>query len=265
MSSSVTSDPSLDDPERTWVGVGSAADITRRKKVVTEIGERQILVLAHEGRFFAFDNICIHRQRELSKGVVLNGKIVCPGHQWAFALDTGWEAVKQECQPTHAVRVTGDLVEVGLAPVSTESVDRDSVRAWIDAWGAEVAAVDIDAARLRFASDVSAFGTHADVVVGLDRLVTEQWSEVWPAIEDFRFLTDEMRVTVSADRLLAIAVVGWTSTGIAEDASRFARPGRATIVVRRAAVDEPWLGVHTHFSLGRGVPQNSHGARPRSS
>ena len=75
-----------------WVAAGAATDIAKRKKVVVEIDGRQILIIAHEGQFFAFDNICMHRQRELSKGVILNGKIVCPGHQWAFALDSGWEA-----------------------------------------------------------------------------------------------------------------------------------------------------------------------------
>lgn len=99
-----------------WRPVGSVADLTKKRKVVLEIDERQILVVAHEGRFFAFDNICIHRDRELSKGVILNGKLVCPGHQWAFALDTGWEAVKEACQPTHAVRVDGDDVFVCVAP-----------------------------------------------------------------------------------------------------------------------------------------------------
>ncbi len=98
-----------------WHPVGGVADITKKRKVVVEIDERQILVVAHEGSFFAFDNICIHRDRELSKGVILNGKLVCPGHQWAFALDTGWEAVKEECQPTHSVRVDGDEVFVSVA------------------------------------------------------------------------------------------------------------------------------------------------------
>jgi len=248
----------------TWVAVGSAADIAKRKKVVVDVGGRQILLIAHEGQFFAFDNICVHRQRDLSKGVILNGKIVCPGHQWAFALDSGWESVKEECQPTFPVRVTGDDIEVSVAPpaaVVNDGNDRDSVAAWIDAWGAEVAAVDMAAARQRFAADVSAFGTHADVVTGLDRLQAEQWSAIWPAIEDFRFLTDELQVLISPDRLQAVAVVGWSSTGIAADGSRFDRPGRATVVLRRDALDQRWLGVHTHFSLGRGVPQNTYGSR----
>ena len=131
-----------------WVAVGTADDIVKRKKVVVEIDGRDILVLAHEGQFFAFDNICIHRQRELSKGVILNGKIVCPGHQWAFALDTGWEAVKQECQPTHEVQLVGDQVEVCVASASLATTDNNSVKQWIEEFGQEVAAVDIAAARL---------------------------------------------------------------------------------------------------------------------
>lgn len=255
------------DEQRTWVVAGTTTDIAKRKKVVLDVAGRQILVLAHEGQFFAFDNICVHKQRELSKGVVLNGKLVCPGHQWAFALDSGWEAIKQECQPTHPVRVADDLVHVGVVVTATDpeadaSADEQSVKSWIAEWGNEVAAVDMATARQRFATEVSAFGTHADVVIGRDALEAQQWSQVWPAIEDFRFLVEDMQVLTSPDRLQAVAVVGWSSIGIAADGARFDRPGRATVVLRRATVDEPWLGIHTHFSLGRGVPQSTHGHRP---
>ena len=143
---------------------------------------------------------------------------------------------------------------------AVDPMDQRSVAEWIDAWGAEVAAVDLAAGRQRFADDVSAFGTHADVVVGRQNLEAAQWSQVWPAIEDFRFLTEDMQVLVSPDRLQAVAVTGWTSTGVAEGGARFPRPGRATVVLTRGAVRDPWTGV-THFSLGRGVPQSSHGSR----
>jgi nitrite reductase/ring-hydroxylating ferredoxin subunit len=101
--------------ESNWVDVGSTAEVAKRRKVVIDVGEEQIFVLAHEGDFFALQNICIHRQREISKGVVLNGRIVCPGHQWAFDLRTGWESVKQECQPTYRVRIEDDVVQVDVA------------------------------------------------------------------------------------------------------------------------------------------------------
>jgi ketosteroid isomerase-like protein len=143
--------------------------------------------------------------------------------------------------------------------------DHASVRSWIDGWGSEVAAADLASGRRRFAADVSAFGTHADVVVGRDELERQQWARIWPAIEEFRFLTDDMQVLISPDRLMAVAVVGWTSFGIAEDSSRFDRPGRATVVLSRDVIESPWVGIHTHLSLARGVPQSTFGNRAPSS
>lgn len=140
--------------------------------------------------------------------------------------------------------------------------DRASVKKWVDGWGDEVAAVDLTAGRRRFVDDVIAFATFADVVVGLDRLMQDQWSQVWPKIDDFLFLTDDMQLLVAPDRRMAVAVVGWTSVGIDETGARFPRPGRATIVLQRASIDDEWMGAHTHFSLCRGVPQSSHGSRP---
>lgn len=97
----------------TWVPAGSVEDIIKRKKVVVPVDGTDVLVLAHEESFYAFRNLCVHRDRELSKGVILNGKLICPGHQWAFALETGYESIKETCQPTYDVRVTDGVVEVG--------------------------------------------------------------------------------------------------------------------------------------------------------
>jgi nitrite reductase (NADH) small subunit len=97
------------------IEVGPASEVSRRRRVVVEHEGTPILVLAHDGRFYAFANICIHKQRELSKGVVLNGRMVCPGHQWAFELGTGWESVKEQCQPVYDVVVEDDRVYVDAA------------------------------------------------------------------------------------------------------------------------------------------------------
>ena len=98
----------------TWIAAGEVAAITRARKTVIDVDGYEVFVLAHEGNLYAFQNRCIHKQRELSKGVVLNGKLVCPGHQWAFALDSGYEAIKEECQPTFPVRVIDGIVEVDV-------------------------------------------------------------------------------------------------------------------------------------------------------
>ena len=58
--------------ESNWVDVGSTTrqvDVSRRRKIVLERRRRtRCFVLAHDGDFYAFDNICIHRQRELVQG-----------------------------------------------------------------------------------------------------------------------------------------------------------------------------------------------------
>lgn len=138
----------------------------------------------------------------------------------------------------------------------------DTVREWVAGWGAEVAAADIRAGRERFAGDLVAFGTHADVVAGREQVEAAQWSQIWPRIEDFAFLVDDLVVQGSPDGLLAVAIVPWTSVGINADGTRYDRPGRATIVLAREAPDAPWVGTHTHFSLARGVPQSTYGDRP---
>jgi ketosteroid isomerase-like protein len=145
--------------------------------------------------------------------------------------------------------------------MTSEELHR-SVREWIDAWGAEVAAVDLAAGRRRFDDGLVAFGTHAFAVEGADDVHDQQWSQVWPTIEGFRFLTDRLIVQASPDGLQAVAIVSWDSTGIAADGSHFDRPGRATVVLVRDSPDAPWRGTHTHFSLARGVPDRSHGSRP---
>ena len=50
--------------------------------------------------------------------------------------------------------------------------------------------------------------------------------------------------------------------GIGKDGKRFPRPGRGTAIFGRAQTTGGWRAVHTHFSLNRGVPQQSYGERP---
>ena len=41
------------------------------------------------GVISAIDNVCLHRGGPLGTGVVLDGKVVCPWHGWAFDPQTG--------------------------------------------------------------------------------------------------------------------------------------------------------------------------------
>jgi ketosteroid isomerase-like protein len=143
----------------------------------------------------------------------------------------------------------------------TDRADITSIADWVRRWGALVAGVDFVPARDLFDPEVVGFGTFQDQVRGQAALEAEQWRWVWPTIEDFGFDTDTMVAEVSPDRLMGWAAILWTSTGLAEEGTRYDRPGRCTAVLRRKSPEAPWLGIHTHFSLARGVPQRSHGQR----
>ena len=131
---------------------------------------------------------------------------------------------------------------------------------WLEGFSAHVRSVDYASARPLFHPEILAFGTHKDVLPSLEAWVNTQWANVWPRTEDFRFIIAETYVLLSDDRTMAVVVAPWTSTGFAPDGSAFDRPGRATIIFHKSK--HGWLGVHSHLSLNRGVPQTSHGNRP---
>ena len=141
----------------------------------------------------------------------------------------------------------------------TDDRSTTDVLAWLSRFGAFVAARDFDGGRSMFDEGVVAFGTWADVVEGLDHVEATQWRSVWPTIEDFAFDLDGARMLLSPDGQQAVIVTPWGSTGFDEAGAPFDRPGRATLVLRRDGESGGWRCVHTHFSLGRDVPQRSYG------
>ncbi|HKM63817.1 MAG TPA: nuclear transport factor 2 family protein [Acidisphaera sp.] len=140
-----------------------------------------------------------------------------------------------------------------------DAATRAALLAWLDRFAGQVRAVDYAAAAPLFHPDVLAFGTHRDVIPGLAAWIRTQWDNVWPRTADFRFDLDATRILASPDGRMAVAVAPWTSTGFAQDGTRFDRPGRATMVFEHT--EAGWLCVHSHMSLNRGVPQTSHADR----
>jgi hypothetical protein len=126
---------------------------------------------------------------------------------------------------------------------------------WFRAWNACLLAVDFAGARGLFDTAVSGFGTHAEIVFGLDRLESEQWRNVWPDITDFRFHVEALHGGIAREH--AWAACPWSSTGYHADGAAFARPGRATVIFKHTP--DGWRGVHTHFSLNPGTPGRTYG------
>ena len=143
--------------------------------------------------------------------------------------------------------------------------DRERVRTWFAELAEHVRAVDFAAARHLFAPDFVAFGTFTNFVTGRGHAEADQWRQVWPTIDDFAWRLDDVQALVSPDRLFAVGLAVWDSTGYHPDGKAFDRKGRATVSFTRAKVGDPWVASHTHMSLFRGTPDVSHGMKPSKS
>ncbi len=131
---------------------------------------------------------------------------------------------------------------------------------WLTRFSVCVREVDYASAYSFWHDDIVIFGTHQELVRSRQRWTDTQWDNVWPRTADFAFDLANTTVLASPDGVMAVVVTPWTSTGVHRDGAAFPRPGRATIVLIRQA-DGRWLGVHSHMSLGKGVPQDSFGER----
>jgi len=138
----------------------------------------------------------------------------------------------------------GNLLEIARR-LETDGDGFAQVREWLGTLQACVRARDFDGGRRLCDPDTIAFGTVADFVEGVDRVMERQWTRVWPNIRDFTIRIDEARGAVQGDQ--AWVAAPWDSRGVRSDGTTFPRPGRLTVVLARR--QGRWLAVHTHFSL----------------
>jgi ketosteroid isomerase-like protein len=139
--------------------------------------------------------------------------------------------------------------------------DLAGVKTWFDTLASHVRTVDFIGARPIFTPDMIAFGTFTDFMTGRDAAEQQQWRNVWQHIDEFRFRPD-IRAIVSPDRLMAVGMAIFDSTGYRQDGTSYDRPGRATVAFVRDAIGQPWLAQHTHLSLFRDVPTRSFKNKP---
>jgi ketosteroid isomerase-like protein len=132
---------------------------------------------------------------------------------------------------------------------------------WLDRFAACVREVDFKSAYPFWHDDIVIFGTFQELVSSRQAWTDTQWQNVWPRTADFRFDLANTMILLSPDGGMATLITPWTSTGFHPDGTPFPRPGRATLVLQKQA-DGRWVGVHSHMSLARNVPQDSHADRP---
>lgn len=72
-----------------WHLAVAVDDFPEEGKLAQTFGDWHVLVLRHEGEFFAYNDCCTHQASRLSTGRVRRGTIMCPLHGARFKIGTG--------------------------------------------------------------------------------------------------------------------------------------------------------------------------------
>ena len=91
-------------PRQLAVNLGSVEKIPLGQGFCFIVGGEEIAVFRQrDGKLFAAQNRCPHRQGPLAEGVLGAGKVICPLHAHKFDLCTGQGPNPQECIKTYQV------------------------------------------------------------------------------------------------------------------------------------------------------------------
>jgi nitrite reductase/ring-hydroxylating ferredoxin subunit len=99
----------------TFVKVATVADLLPGKVKQITINDKMIALCNVGGKFYALDNVCLHRGGPLGEGYLDGEKLECPWHGWQFDVKTGAVTFNpREKVPTYEVRIEGGNVLVAL-------------------------------------------------------------------------------------------------------------------------------------------------------
>jgi nitrite reductase (NADH) small subunit len=101
-----------------WIAVGRIEDIPSRGARCVKNGETTIAIFrTAEDRIFALEDRCPHRNGPLSQGIVHDGCVTCPLHNWVISLETGKaQGADEGMTMSYPVRLDGQTILLGLAP-----------------------------------------------------------------------------------------------------------------------------------------------------
>jgi nitrite reductase (NADH) small subunit len=99
-----------------WFEVGAIDDIPRRGTRCVRNGDMTIaLFRTADDRIFALEDKCPHRGGPLSQGIVHDGCVTCPLHNWVISLETGLaQGADEGSVRTIPVKVENGRILLGL-------------------------------------------------------------------------------------------------------------------------------------------------------
>ena len=99
-----------------FVCVARVGDIPEGQGRTFRLGDREVAVFFHEGRYYALDDYCPHMGASLGSSDLRGDLVICNRHLWAFRLADGTSPdVPSLRAEAFEVRVVGDEIQVRLA------------------------------------------------------------------------------------------------------------------------------------------------------
>ncbi len=101
-----------------WIAIGRLEDIPKRGARCVRNGPMTIAVFRTEDdRVFALEDRCPHRNGPLSQGIVHDGCVTCPLHNWVISLASGAaQGADEGATKTFPCRLEGDRIFISLSP-----------------------------------------------------------------------------------------------------------------------------------------------------
>ncbi|MHB8902365.1 MAG: Rieske (2Fe-2S) protein, partial [Thermoguttaceae bacterium] len=98
-----------------FIAVARTSDIPEGQSRAFSVGDREIALFHHKGRFFALDDYCPHMGESLALGDIHGDTVLCCRHLWAFRLaDGACLDVPRLAAQAFEVRVDGEQVLVRI-------------------------------------------------------------------------------------------------------------------------------------------------------
>jgi nitrite reductase (NADH) small subunit len=100
----------------TWVDIGTLEDIPLRGARCVKNGDMTIAVFrTADNRVFAIEDKCPHKNGPLSQGIVHDGCVTCPLHNWVISLETGKAQGADEGETrTFPIKLDGHKILLGI-------------------------------------------------------------------------------------------------------------------------------------------------------
>ena len=101
-----------------WTPVGTIDDIPPEGARCVKVGTMTVAVFrTRDDRIFALEDRCPHRGGPLSQGIVHDGCVTCPLHNWVISLESGAALGADEGETVRfPVRLEGRAIHLSLLP-----------------------------------------------------------------------------------------------------------------------------------------------------